>query len=59
MALEGAIRPDDQVVEAGGIKFVIDPHAAGLGAVRIDFDEGPYGGFSILSDRFPSSGNCG
>lgn len=60
MALEGAIHPDDTVVEESGIKFVLDRQsAATMGGVRIDFEAGPYGGFSVLSDRYPSSSSCG
>lgn len=56
MALEGATRPGDQVFEHSGIKFMMDPYSVSvLGKVQIDYEDGPWGGFAIHSDRLPNS----
>ncbi len=54
----GAPHPDDQTVEAEGIRFVVDPESLSLlGKVEIVFDEGTLGGGLRVVNQL-ATGKC-
>lgn len=61
MTLERNTRADDQVIEQGGVRLVIDPESAELlDGAAIDFVEHPGGsGFAIHNPNAGSGCGCG
>ncbi len=62
MAVDPQVRPEDRVVEVGGVRFVADPQAAELlvGAVLDYHEENGDGGFVIQPPvEAAHDGGCG
>jgi iron-sulfur cluster assembly protein len=62
LALEDTLRPDDQVEELSGLRFLVDPVSAPfLEGAEIDYVESLMGqGFQIVNPKYRSEGGgCG
>jgi iron-sulfur cluster assembly accessory protein len=61
LVLEESIRSDDQVVESGGVKILVDPHSAPLlQGLQVDFVDSMQGsGFKFENPNARASCGCG
>ena len=61
MALDNEARPDDEVIDLGGIRVLVDPQSAPyLDGAEIDFVDSLMGrGFTVTNPNAAPSGGCG